>query len=161
MERVAVWLVFVVAVLAFGWFRPNGARIFLGGFFIVMGIGFHLVLILNDPHGYDGFSASALLPPYRWAFRELVMPHPLAFAVAAAAFEIAVGLLMWGKRRRATAGLLLATVFLLGITPLGRETLPNALLALGTAHLATKTFPRSLWELALDRLHGHAPRGMA
>src|SRR5215212_9320214 len=147
MEQFIIWLVFVVVVLACCWVKPNAARLFLGVFFIVMGIGFHLVLIVRNPHGYDGFSTSALLPLYRWAFRAIVTPYPLAFALAAAAFEIAVGLLLLGKGEYVKMGLLAGSLFLLAITPLGIETLPNALLALGLGYLATRAFPMSFWGL--------------
>jgi hypothetical protein len=160
MQQMLIWLGFVLVVLAAAWFRPNATRLFLGFFFIVMGIGFHLVLILNNPHAYDGFSASAYIPLYRWIFRELVMPYPLAFALAAAAFEIAIGLLMLGKGRNVTIGLSLGGLFLLAITPLGLETLPNALLALGVAYLAMRSFPQSLWELARARLQHNSPPGL-
>lgn len=147
MERLLIWLVFVLAVLALCWFKPNAARIFLGFFFIVMGIGFHIVLILLNPHGYDGFSTTAFLPLYRWAFREIVTYNPLTFAVTAAVFEIAVALLILSSRQYARIGLTAGSVFLLAITPLGIETLPNALLACGLVYLATKEFPISFWEL--------------
>lgn len=125
-----------------------------------MGIGFHVVLILLDPHGYDGFSTSALLPLYRWAFREIVMRSPLAFALAAGAFEIAVALLMLSKRQYAKTALIAGSLFLLAITPLGVETLPNALLALRLVYLATKEFPISFWELMRAKLHHHLPRAV-
>lgn len=160
MERLMIWLGFVLVVFAWCWFKPNGARIFLGFFFIVMGIGFHLILIMRDPYGYDGFSTTAFLPLYRWAFRTLIMPHPLAFALVAAAFEIAVGLLLLSKGRYAKAGLLAGGLFLLAITPLGVETLPNALLALGLGYLATKTFPISFWELLRAKRHHQLPRAV-
>jgi hypothetical protein len=160
MEQMLIWLAFVLVVLAAAWFRPNATRLFLGFFFIVMGIGFHLILILSNPHGYDGFSASAYLPLYRWIFRELVMPYPLLWAIVAATFEIALGLLMLGKGRNVTIGLSLGGLFLLAITPLGLETLPNALLALGLAYLATRSYPRSLWELARGWLHHTSPPGL-
>jgi hypothetical protein len=152
MEQFIIWLVFVLVVLACCWVKPNAARLFLGLFFIVMGIGFHIVLIVRNPHGYDGFSTSALLPLYRWAFRAIVMPYPLAFALAAAAFEIAVGLLLLGKGQYVKMGLLAGSLFLLVITPLGIETLPNALLALGLGYLATRAFPMSFWGLVRAKL---------
>jgi hypothetical protein len=152
MEQLVIWLVFVLVVLVCCWLKPNAARIFLGLFFIVMGIGFHLILILRDPHGYDGFSTGALLPLYRWAFRAIVMSYPLAFALAAAAFEISVGLLMLSKGRYAKIGLIAGCLFLLAISPLGVETLSNALLALGLVYLATKAFPISFWEFMQAKL---------
>src|SRR3712207_4161561 len=101
MEQLVIWLVFVLMVLACCRVKPNATRIFLGLFFIVMGIGFHLILIMRDPHGYDGFSTSAFLPLYRWPFRAVVRPCPLTFALVAATFEIAVALLMLSKGRYA------------------------------------------------------------
>src|SRR3712207_3685934 len=97
-ERTLIWLVFVLVVLGVCWLKPNAARIFVGGFFILMGIGFHIVLVLADPHAYDGYSAEALLPLYRWGFRTIVMHIPLLFALAAGGFEIATGLFILGKR---------------------------------------------------------------
>jgi hypothetical protein len=122
-----------------------------------MGIGFHVVLILRDPHSYDGFSTSALIPLYRWGFREIVMRSPLAFALAAAAFEIAVELLMLGKRQYAKIGLLAGSLFLFAITPLGVETLPNALLALSLVYLVfalgwTATTNDEFSNAAVDRV---------
>jgi hypothetical protein len=159
MEQTVIWLVFVLVVLGCCWVKPNATRIFLGFFFIAMGIGFHLILIIRDPHGYDGFSTNALVPLYRWAFRAIVMPYPLAFAFATATFEIAVALLMLSKGRVAQIGLIVGCLFLLAITPLGIETLPNALLALGLGYLATKAFPSSFWELVRAKLP-HLPRAV-
>jgi hypothetical protein len=116
------------------------------------GIGFHLVLIVRNPHGYDGFSTSALLPLYRWAFRAIFTPYPLTFALAAAAFEIAIGLLLLGKGQYVKMGLFAGSLFLLAITPLGIETLPNVLLALGLGYLATRAFPMSFWGLVRAKL---------
>lgn len=152
-----VWSVFVLLVLAGCRLKPNATRIFLGGFFIVMAIGFHLVSVLINPRMYDGFATSALLSLYRWIFRVLVMPQPLLFALFAAVFEITIALLMLHKRRAAQAGLAIGSLFLLIITPLGVETLPNALLALGLAYLASKDFDTSVLETVRAKLPGHAP----
>lgn len=156
-ERMVVWGVFVLVVLVAAWAKPNATRIFLGFFFIVMAVGFHIVLVLRDPHAYDGYATTALLPVYRWVFRTLVMPHALLFAVAAAAFEITVALLMLSKRHYAQLGLAAGSIFLIGITPLGVETLPNALLAGALAYLATKQFPANVLESVRATWHRHAP----
>ena len=81
------------------------------------------------------------------------MRSPLAFALAAAAFEITVGLLMLSKGRYVKAGLITGSLFLLAIAPLGIETLPNVLLALGLVYIAIKAFPVSFWELVRAKLH--------
>ncbi len=157
-ERIVVWGMFVLVVLVAAWAKPHATRIFLGFFFMVMAVGFHIVLVLRDPHAYDGYAVTALLPVYRWIFRTVVMPHALVFAVAAAAFEITVALLMLSKGRYAKLGLVAGSIFLLGITPLGMETLPNALLAGGLAYLATKQFPASFLESVSTTWHGRAPK---
>jgi hypothetical protein len=156
-ERMVVWGVFVLVVLVAAWVKPHATRVFLGFFFIVMAVGFHIVLVLRDPHAYDGYAVTALLPVYRWIFRTVVMPHALVFAFAAAAFEITIALLMLSKGRAAKLGLVAGSVFLLAITPLGRETLPNALLAVVLAYLATKQFPANVLESVRATWHRHAP----
>ncbi|HEY0601813.1 MAG TPA: hypothetical protein VGD58_02825 [Herpetosiphonaceae bacterium] len=160
-EPLIIWSVFVLVVLAGCWLKPNATRILLGCFFIVMAIGFHIVLILVNPRAYDGFATTALLPIYRWIFRNLVSLYPLLFALFAAAFELTIALLMLNKRQYARLGLAIGSFFLLAITPLGVETLPNALLALGLAYLATQEFDTSMLEAVRARLHRHASTGIS
>ena len=54
---------------------------------------------------------------------------PAVFGLLAAAFEIAVGLLLLKGGRQTNWGLLAGIVFLLAITPLGPWTLPNVIMA--------------------------------
>ena len=156
-----VWTVFVILVLAGCWLKPNATRIFLGGFFIVMALGFHLVLVLINPRVYDGFATTALLPFYRWIFRTLVMPQPLFFALLAAAFEITIALLILHKQQYARLGLAIGSLFLVAITPLGVETLPNALLALGLAYLALQEFDANVLEAVRAKLRRHTPNAVS
>ena len=160
LQRLLVWLIFVVLVVVWCAVRPNAARMFVGGFFVVMGLGFHLIQVLLNPHAYDGFAANALLGVYRWAFATLVLPQPLVFAVLAAAGEVLLGLMMLGAGRTARLGLIGGSLFLLAITPLTVETLPNAILAVGLAFAATRWFPASLPAILRSRLaprRPHAP----
>jgi hypothetical protein len=55
------------------------------------------------------------------------------FGLLAAAYEVAIALLMLSKGRYAKWGLIGGIVFLIGITPLGVWTLANPLLALAMA----------------------------
>jgi hypothetical protein len=48
-------------------------------------------------------------------------------------------------------------LFLLAISPLGYDTLPNALFALGLFYLATKRYDASLWDMVAAKLHGQSP----
>ena len=159
-ERLLIWLIVVLVLLGVCWRTPNAARIVLGCFFILMGLGFHIVLVLADPHAYDGYRTTALLPLYRWVFATIVTRLPLLVALVAGGFEIAVGLLMLGKHRAARMGLIAGSLFLLTITPLAVETLPNALLALGLAALATREYPSSVWELLRARFAHPTARTM-
>ncbi len=88
------------------------------------------------------------------------MLYPLAFAFLAAAFEITIALLMLSKLRYARMGLIAGSLFLLAITPLGIETLPNALLTFGLGYLATKEFPGSFWELVRAKLDHRMPHAV-
>ena len=108
-------LVLILCVL-----RPNAGRIFLRLFFLVMPIG---VNVTND----------AIIPLYRWFFENVAALAPPLFGLLAAAYEVAIALLMLSKGRYAKWGLIGGIVFLIGITPLGVWTLANPLLALAMA----------------------------
>lgn len=157
LEPLLIWSGFVLLVLAGCRLWPNATRIFLGCFFMVMAIGFHLVLVWLDPHTYDGFATTALLPLYRWLFRELVSRYPLFFALFAAALELTIALLMLNRRSWSRLGLAIGSLFLLAITPLGLETLPNAALAVGLAYLAMQTFDRSAVEMLRAKFRHQVP----
>jgi hypothetical protein len=61
------------------------------------------------------------------------------------------------KGRWAQLGLVAGGLFLIAISPLSFDTLPNALLAMGLFYLATKRYDASLWDMVSSRLHGRSP----
>lgn len=67
------------------------------------------------------------------------------------AFEMAVSLLILGRGRYVKLGLSGAILFLLGITPLGTEELPNVILAAGMAVLMTHQFPTDVLTMLRNR----------
>ena len=69
------------------------------------------------------------------------------FGLAAATFEITLALLMLSKGRYARWGLIGGGLFMLAISPLGVDTLPNILLAVGMFYLASKEYAQSAWEM--------------
>lgn len=158
LERTLIWTAFVLAVLAWCWWKPNGARIFLGFFFILMAIGVHVVLVLTAPQVYVEWGQTALLAPYRWLFATVVAWNPVLFGLAAAAFEIAVAVLMLSKGRYARWGLILGGLLMLAIAPLGYDTLPNVLLAAGLFYLASKEHAESVLDMVRRRLHRAQPK---
>jgi hypothetical protein len=156
MQGFLVWGVFTVAVAAFCVWRPQAARIFVGLFFGVMGLGVHGRLILTDPHNYIDFAAKAPWGFYRNIGTSLTEPNPLAFGIFMLGFETVTAALILSRGRAVTWGLLGAILFLVGITPLGLEEVPNVILAAGMAFLLTQHFPTNAWSmLPGHRRHRH------
>lgn len=122
-------LVLILCVL-----RPNAGRIFLGLFLLVMPIGVNVVLVFVAPAQFVALGTNdAIVPLYRWFFENVAALAPPLFGLLAAAYEVAIALLMLSKGRCAKWGLIGGIVFLIGITPLGVWTLANPLLALAMA----------------------------
>src|SRR5215217_6415559 len=87
-------LVLILCVL-----RPNAGRIFLGHFFLVMAIGVNVVLVFVAPDQFVALGTNdAIVPLYRWFFRSPSLAPPL-FGLLAAAYEVAIALLMLSKGR--------------------------------------------------------------
>jgi len=117
-------LVLILCVL-----RPNA-----GLFFLVMAIGVNVVLVFVAPDQFVALGTNdAIIPLYRWFFENVAALAPPLFGLLAAAYEVAIALLMLSKGRYAKWGLIGGIVFLIGITPLGVWTLANPLLALAMA----------------------------
>jgi hypothetical protein len=146
MEQLIPWLVFCLAFLVFCFIKPNGARIFVGIFFIVMALAVNLLLSFVAPQQFVAIGTDAsLIPFYEWFFNTVVAAAPPVVGIAAAAGEIAVGFLILSHGRGVRWGLGGAIAFLILITPLGVWTLPNPLMAIGLVRLFAMKFPRSLW----------------
>lgn len=146
-----VWGVFSVAVAALCFWRPQPARIFVGLFFAAMGLGVHGAMIATDPQSYVDFADAAPWAPYRELSLWLVEPNPLAFGVFMLVFETVIAVLVLSHGRYVTWGLVGAIVFLVGITPLGLEEIPNVVLAGGLAYLLTQHVPEDAWTMLRHR----------
>jgi hypothetical protein len=156
MQGFLVWGAFVVAVAAFCVWRPQPARVFVGLFFGVMGLGIHGWMIAADPQGYVDFAASAPWGLYRDVGTALTEPAPLAFGVFMLVFETVTAVLILSRGRAVKAGLVAAIVFLVGITPLGLEEVPNLVLAAGMGFLLTQDFPTDVVTMLRRRLRGQS-----
>src|SRR5215216_878090 len=131
-------LVLILCVL-----RPNA-----GLFFLVMAIGVNVVLVFVAPDQFVALGTNdAIIPLYRWFFENVAALAPPLFGLLAAAYEVAIALLMLSKGRYAKWGLIGGIVFLIGITPVGVWTLANPLLALAMALLLGKEHDRSFLEM--------------
>lgn len=148
MEQLVPWSVFCFLILALCLIRPGAGRIFVGLFFLVMAIGVNVVLVLAAPDQFVALGTEdALIPLYRWFFENVVAVAPPLFGLLAAAYEIAIALMMLSKGRFVKWGLIGGIVFLIVITPLGVWTLGNPILALALAVLLRKEYTRSLSEM--------------
>jgi hypothetical protein len=147
MQGFLIWGAFTIGVAAFCVLKPHPARIFVGLFFGVMGLGIHGALIATNPQSYVDFAADAPWAIYRDIGMSLTEPNPLAFGIFMLSFETVTAALILSRGRAVRWGLLAAIVFLLGITPLGLEEVPNVALAAGIAFLLTQEFPTDVWTL--------------
>ena len=89
-------LVLILCVL-----RPNAGRIFLGLFLLVMPIGVNVVLVFVAPDQFVALGTNdAIVPRYRWFFENVAALAPPLFGLLAAAYEVAIALLMLSKVRK-------------------------------------------------------------
>ena len=129
-QQTIIWGSFCLLALGAALKWPAPTRRFLGGFFIVMGLGVNLVYVMLDPAGFVGIGTDApLLGVYAWAFSTLVALWPVGFGVILASYEVTLGTMMIVGGRPARWGLLAGITFLVVSTPLNTWTLPNAILA--------------------------------
>jgi hypothetical protein len=147
MQGFLIWGAFTVGLAAFCVWRPQPARIFVGLFFGAMGLGIHGALIATNPQSYVDFAADAPWPIYRDLGTWLTEPNPLAFGIFMLTFEAITAALILSRGRLVKGGLLAAIVFLVGITPLGLEEVPNLVLAAAMAFLLTQDFPTDVWTM--------------
>jgi hypothetical protein len=157
-----IWGSFTVAVAAFCVWRPPAARIFVGFFFAAMGLGIHGGFIATNPHSYVDFAANAPWALYRDIGLWLTEPNPLVFGIFMLTFETVTAALILSQGRYVRWGVTGAILFLIGITPLGLEEVPNLVLAAGMAFLLTEEFPTDVVTMRRryrrDKTHHHFTR---
>ncbi|HVK39659.1 MAG TPA: hypothetical protein VNA88_14080 [Candidatus Kapabacteria bacterium] len=146
-EQLLVWLGFTVGFLVYSLFRPNCARIVIGLFFIAMSLGVNLMFVLVDARSFVALGSDSFLPFYRELFETHVAAHPVAFALPAVVFELAIGVMMLFGGRVARFGMIGAVLFLVGIAPLNLATTPNVILAFAILLLVLRHDPKRAGEL--------------
>lgn len=152
MGRLVPALAFYLLVLVLCLVRPGAGRIFVGVFFLIMAIGINLVLVLVAPELFVALGASEpLIPLYRWFFESVVALAPPLFGLLAAAYEIAIAMML-SKGRYVKWGLIGGIVFLVGIAPLGVWSLANLVMALAMALLLRREYDKSFFGMLRSRL---------
>jgi hypothetical protein len=113
-----------------------------------MAFAVNVVLVLVAPEQFVALGTDApIFPPYEWFFENVVALVPPVFGLLAAAYEVAVAVMMLSKGRYAKWGLIGGAVFLVAITPLGIWTLGNPIMAVALVYLLTKEYDRSLLQI--------------
>lgn len=141
----------------------DAARSFIPPWYL-LGWILHLYLALTNPDLYRGFGNTALIPAIRDLWQSLIMPNIPFFALALAASELLVGLLIIGKGSMVKYGLILSIFFNLFLVQLGLSgqagnwtsglminRLPNLVFVVIQIPLLFHDFDRSLFEVIANK----------
>lgn len=139
--------VFVLAVIILCLTKPNGGRLFLGLFFLVMALGVNGSFTFINPQAYVEYADQALIPFYREIALAVVELNPFFFGLLLMVFEIVMGLFLLLRGNFVKTGLVGTMVFLIGIAPLSWLQLPWLGLIVGEAYLLTKQFDHTVLEM--------------
>jgi hypothetical protein len=143
LRRLAVCAAAFSGLTALALWRPSAGRRALGILFLLTGLAWCGLTTVKAPEQWPMLARRAPWAWYRRAGLALTEPAPRAFGAAVTAGETALGAAILSRDPAARLGLLGAAAFLLGITPLGTDTLGNPILAVGALQLARRTWPRS------------------
>lgn len=146
MSQLGIWFVFVTATTLLCIVKPSAGRAFVGLFFCVMALAVNVSLAVTNPDAFVKLAEGSYGDGYRDLATLIVETNPRWFGIATAAFQLGVGALILGRGRAVKVGLIAGIGFLLVITPLGMEELPNPILAGGMAFLLTKRFDGTVFD---------------
>ncbi|MFZ0427977.1 MAG: hypothetical protein WAO20_07655 [Acidobacteriota bacterium] len=146
----------------------NAVRILVAPWYLLGWLS-HVYLALAMPEIYRGFGNTALIPGFRELWRTVVMPEIVFFALALAAFELVVGILIIGKGTPVKYGLAASILFNLFLVQLGLagqtadwvsdllvNRLPNLVFIAIQIPLLFCTFERSLFEVLAGKWKNRA-----
>lgn len=150
-------IVFSLLVIALSLIRPNAGRIFLGIFFVAMGLGVNLVFLLTDPQYVVAYGQGAWLPAYRTLTNSVVALNPAGFVILLILFEVFMGLCLLSKGTWVKAGLIGTMVFVVALVPLYYSQIAWAVSVVGNAYLLTKNFDTSIVGMIRRRRKGVNP----
>jgi len=136
--------VFVAGVVVLCLTKPNAGRIFLGIFFLLMGLGVNGYFTFGNPQGYIDYANGALIPFYRELALLVVNLNPVVFGILLILYEVIMGVLLLQEGKQVKAGLIGTMAFLIGIAPLSFLQLPWLGLIVGQAYLLTMEFNKSI-----------------
>jgi hypothetical protein len=133
-------LLFVVLCLT----KPNAGRIFLGIFFLLMGLGVNGYFTFGNPQGYIDYASGALIPFYRDLALLIININPLIFGILLILYEVVMGIFLLHKGKYVKAGLIGTILFLIAIAPNSYLQIPWLGMIIGQGYLLTKDFDHTL-----------------
>ena len=148
---ILVGVVFSLVVILLSFIRPNAGRIFLGFFFIAMGIGVNLGFILTQPTFVYDYGVEAWLPLYRTLTESVIGLSPIGFAIFLIIFEVTMGIFLLSKKTLVKIGLIGTMAFVLVLMPITPEQFAWAGPVAANIYLLTKTFDRDVITMIGDR----------
>lgn len=148
-------IVFSLLVITLALWKPNGARIFLGFFFIAMGIGVNVPFVLMQPNFVLNYGQGAWLPLYRTLSDSIIAINPAAFGILLIIFEVLMGFLLLNKGTKVKIGLVGISLFVIMLTPLYISQIAWAGAVIGFGYLLTQDFDKNLSEMIQDRRKGN------
>jgi hypothetical protein len=144
-------IIYSLLVIVLSFSKPNAARLFLGFFFLAMGLGVNLSFLLTQPSFVYDYGKNAWLPLYRTLSDHVIAPVPMVFSILLILFEITMGIFLLSRGRWVKAGLVGVTVFVLALIPINIMQGLWALSVVGTIYLLTRRFDMGLLGIVKNR----------
>lgn len=140
-------LVFSALIILLSLYKPEICRIFLGFFFICMGLGVNLPFVVTRPFFVYEYGMGAWLPLFRTLTESIIGLNPQLFGVFLILFEVFVGLALLGKNRWVSMGIFLASLFILLLIPLYYSQIAWAVSIAGILLLLRKKYENNVLEM--------------
>ncbi|MBB6479616.1 hypothetical protein [Spirochaeta isovalerica] len=147
-------LLFSLSVILLSFFKPGSCRVFIGFFFIISGAVVNLTLIIIRPFFVYQYGMTARLELYRDFTERVIGVNPILFGVLLILFELTVGMMILGKKRWVTGGLLLASLFMVILIPLQAYRFAWALSVPSLLFLMRGNYGKSLIDMVRERREG-------
>jgi hypothetical protein len=138
-------------VIVLSLLRPNAGRIFLGFFFIAMGIGVNVSFLLTQPNFVSDYGEGAWLPLYRTLTESIIAPQPKLFGILLILFEVAMGIFLLSRGVWVKVGLVGTTIFVLALVPIHVAQIAWAGSVVANVYLLTKSFDTGVMTMIANR----------
>lgn len=140
-------LIFSTSIIVLSISKPEGCRIFLGISFLLLGLVVNLSLVFTQPFFVYEFGMVAWLPLFRSLTESFIGLNPILFGVFFIVFEVLVGLALLSKKNWVYAGIFLASLFILILTPLYYSQIAWSLSLFGVLPLLRKKYDNNVVDI--------------